>query len=276
MRWVPLILALALLAAACQARRDPSLDLATTTSVQNSGLLDRLLPAFREETALEVRVHLTGSGRALEMMRHGEADVVLSHAPETEAAALGANPAWRYRKLMFNDFVVVGPAQDPARVRGLQDAVEAFRRIAASEAPFTSRGDKSGTHERETQLWTLARASPRHLLTTGTGMAATLRQTDEQSAYTLTDRATFVQLEPRLTLELLVEGDARLLNTYAVLVSPGTRQNEAWRFAVFLTEGRGRDIIDAYRLTGGAQAFHVWPHGCPGNAPGDRPCHSRP
>jgi tungstate transport system substrate-binding protein len=248
--------------------------LATTTSVQNSGLLDRLAPAFRDETGLEIRTHLAGSGRALQMLRHGQADVVISHAPAAEEAFLRDVPDARYRKLMFNDFIVAGPAADPAGIRLARDAADAFRRIAASSAYFVSRGDASGTHERERALWDAAGASPaeQRLLTSGQGMAGTLRQASARGAYTLADRATFLQLQPQLDLARLFDRDPRLLNTYAVITRGGPREDDAIAFAVWLTSGPGRSLIDAFEVGPGVRAFTVWPAGCAAGTPAALPC----
>jgi tungstate transport system substrate-binding protein len=245
-----------------------TLDIATTTSVQNSGLLEALLPHFTDST---VRVHAAGSGRALEMLKDGVVDLVISHAPETEATYLAEHPDWRYQKLAFNRFIVVGPPDDPARVRDARSVLLAFRRIAAAPVNFVSRGDSSGTHEREQKLWKLAEVmpAPGRLLTSGQGMANTLRQADEKQAYTLSDEATFWQLERQLDLVAVSEGDDLLLNTYAV-VHPRDISTAA-TFADWLTRGEGRRRIEGH-LIEGRVAFHVWPDGCPAAHPDALPC----
>lgn len=247
------------------------LALATTTSVGNSGLLDVLLPAWRNEGGLEIRAVLAGSGRALRMLEVGHADVVISHAPEAERAYLERHAGWRYRKLMFNEFVVVGPMEDPADVRRAATLLDALRRIATSRSPFVSRGDQSGTHEREQTLWKVAAVAPaaERLVTSGAGMAATLRQASELSAYTLTDLATFEMLKARLTLMIVWSGDPLLLNTYAVIVDPGgARGSDAMQLARWLEDGNGRRAIGSYRIAGAmAQPFHVWPAGAPRDTP---------
>jgi tungstate transport system substrate-binding protein len=260
--------------AACGDSPARSIILATTTSVQNSGLLDRLLPAFRADTGIDARVHLVGSGRALQMMNRGQADVVISHAPRAEATALAASPSWLYRKFMFNDFVIVGPREDPARVRQARDAADALRRVAAADASFLSRGDESGTHERERALWDDAgvKLAEARLLTSGQGMANTLRLASDQDAYTLTDRATFLQLRDQLRLELLFEHDAQLINTYAVLVAPGPHRSDAVRFAEWISIGGGRSIVAAYRVQGTTAGFQVWPERCPNDRPDSLLC----
>lgn len=242
------------------ARAAPHLRLATTTSVDNSGLLDTLVGPFRAETGLNVDVLAVGSGRALQLLRRGDADLAITHDPEAEAAFLREGRVARYRKLMFNDFLLVGPPADPASVRLAPDAVQAMRAIARSGSTFISRGDESGTHARERALWTGAGAVPprERLLETGQGMAATLRIASEQGAYSLTDRATFLQMRPTLRVVPVFEGDPMLLNTYAVLVIEGPRQVDALRLATWLSEGSGRRLIAAF-AAGGTIPFTPWP-----------------
>jgi len=194
--------------------------LATTTSTRDAGLLDCLLPVFERQTRFHVKVIAVGSGQALAMGRRGDADVVLSHAPEAERTLVDSGYFVRRRLVMHNEFLVVGPAADPAGVRGLSDAVAAFRRIAAAHAAFVSRGDQSGTHQREEQLWKLAAGSaPRDgwYVESGQGMGATLQLADEKCAYTLTDRATYLAWRDKLQLVPMVEGDSLLYNVYHVL-----------------------------------------------------------
>ena len=256
-------------AVACgRSNRPLALDIATTTSVRNSGLLDAILPFFGEAT---VRVHAAGSGRSLQMLRDGLVALVISHAPEAEARYLRDHPAWDYRKLAHNRFVIVGPPGDPARVRDAADALDAFRRIAAAGAPFVSRGDASGTHERELSLWKGAgvTAAPDRLLVSGPSMAFALRHAQERQGYTLSDEATFWQMERNLELVTLFAGDPRLVNTYAVIHPPG--DGLAARFAAWLTRGDGRARIEAYRIEG-RPAFTVWPADCPSSIPAALPC----
>jgi tungstate transport system substrate-binding protein len=244
--------------------------MATTTSVQNSGLLETLLPHF---TGAIVRVHAAGSGRSVEMLADGIVDVVISHAPETEARYLGEHPGWNYRKLAFNRFVIVGPRGDPAGVRGAANALDAFRNIAAAPVTFVSRGDSSGTHEREQLLWRAAGVipPPEGLLVSGRSMAVALRHADERQGYTLSDEATFWQMERQLDLVVLLAGDARLVNSYAVVHADGNPIAD--RFVEWLTGGAGRSLIDGYRIQG-RQAFTVWPASCPDRAPLLQPCGS--
>lgn len=269
-RFPSLLLASAALAAACSSPPQSILTLATTTSVANSGLLEVLVSEFRKDHGVVIRAHLVGSGRALAMLAERHADAVISHAPDAEADALREHPDWSYSKVMFNDFVIAGPATDPANVKGAGDAEEAFRRIARSEVRFISRGDSSGTHEREQLLWRLASAKPRteNLVIAGQGMGTTLRVADEANAYTLTDRATFVQNAASLRLRVLFEGGNRLINTYAVIT--GAHPETARAFARWLTTGRGRDVIHSYRVRG-VGVFRVWPDDRPRNDPANAP-----
>jgi tungstate transport system substrate-binding protein len=257
-----LVLLLSVLFVSGCGKDSSSLRLATTTSVDNSGLLQAILPSFRQETGIEVQVLAVGSGRAVELLRRGDADMALTHDPVIEAMLLKERPVAAYRKIMFNDFVVVGPEQDEAGVRDATHASDAMRRIAMSAAVFVSRGDESGTHAREQQLWSKAGARPRgdHLLETGQGMAATLRVASERHAYTLTDRATLTQLAPALTLKPLFENDPDLLNTYAVIVPETTRESGAIRFMTWLSEGDGRDRIASFTIAG-THPFIIWPAG---------------
>jgi tungstate transport system substrate-binding protein len=257
----------AAIAAGC-AGSAPHLRLATTTSVDNSGLLQAILPSFRQETGIDVQVLAVGSGRALQLLRRADADVALTHDPLTEAALLKEMPAAGYRKIMFNDFVVVGPALDEASVRQSASAADAMRRIATSTAFFVSRGDESGTHARERQLWQKAgvKASADRLLETGQSMAATLRMASERHAYTLTDRATFTQLAHALAVQPLFEHDPDLLNTYAVIVPNVAERGLAMQFMTWLSDGGGRARIASFTIDG-TRPFIIWPAGLSRDTP---------
>lgn len=197
--------------------------LATTTSTRDAGLLDSLLPLFERETGYQVKVVAVGSGQALALGRRGDADVVLSHAPEAERVLADSGYLLRRRLVMHNDFLVVGPAADPAGLRGLTDAVAALRRVAAARALFVSRGDRSGTNLLELKLWRLAGIEPPAAgeggwyVDAGQGMAATLQMADEKRAYTITDRATYLAWRDRVQLVPLAEGDPVLYNVYHVM-----------------------------------------------------------
>lgn len=269
MRFTRFFVVCGLALSACAMPPADPLVLATTTSVGNSGLLDALLPAFEKRHGLPFRVHLAGSGLALRMLDRGEADLVISHAPAAEREALRAHTSWRYRKIMFNDFVIVGPPADPAGVRQAIDASDAMRRIARSRARFLSRGDQSGTHEREAALWKAAGQRPADglLVVAGAAMGTTLRIASETEGYSLSDRATFLRLAGSLRLAILHEGDEALLNTYSVIVdSGGPRASDAQRFSDWLATGSGRQRVAGYRVDG-RQVFFAWPSGQPNDVP---------
>ena len=201
--------------------QSPDVILATTTSTRDAGLLDSLLPVFARQTRYRVKVIAVGSGQALAMGRRGDADVVLSHAPEAERVLVDSGYFVRRRLVMHNEFLVVGPAADPAGLRGLSDAVAALRRLVERRAPFVSRGDQSGTHQREQLLWKRTGIAPPTrdgwYVESGQGMGATLQLADEKRAYTLTDRATYLAWRDKLQLVPMVEGDSLLYNVYHVL-----------------------------------------------------------
>ncbi|MET8000845.1 substrate-binding domain-containing protein [Nonomuraea glycinis] len=197
---------------------DKSLILATTTSTQDSGLLDELLPVFTRDSGWQVKTVAVGSGQAIEMGRRGEADVLLVHSPAAEEKFVAEGSAGPRRLVMHNDFVLLGPKADPAEIRGT-GSTEAMKKIAAAEAVFVSRGDESGTHTKEQGLWSKAGATPggSWYQSTGQGMGATLRVASEKAGYTLSDRATYLTQRDTLALEVLSEGDAGLLNVYHVI-----------------------------------------------------------
>jgi tungstate transport system substrate-binding protein len=198
--------------------------LATTTSTRDSGLLDSLLPSFQSQTGYRVNLVAVGTGQAIAMARRGDAQIVLVHAPELERAEVDSGNFVRRRLVMHNDFLFVGPASDPARLRGVRDPVAALQTIAAARAPFVSRGDRSGTHLFEQKLWKLAGSQPSApggwYIEAGQGMAATLQMADEKHAYTITDRGTFLAWQSKLELVPLVEGDTLLYNVYHVMEVP--------------------------------------------------------
>lgn len=197
-----------------------ALILATTTSTQDSGLLDYLLPGFTEQTGVEVSVVAVGTGQALKLGEDGNADVLLVHACAREIAFMEAGHGVSRDQVMFNDFVILGGAEDPAGIGGGSDAVAALQSIAAAEAPFVSRGDDSGTHTKELSLWQAAGIEPTGdwYISAGQGMGAVLTMSDELQAYTLSDRATYLSRTLEGTaLEIVVEGDARLFNPYSVM-----------------------------------------------------------
>jgi tungstate transport system substrate-binding protein len=192
--------------------------LATTTSTRDSGLLDVLVPAFERVSGYQVKTIAVGSGEAIEMGARGEADVVLAHSPAAEEELMSDGKGGERRTVMHNDFVLVGPSVDPAKVRGAT-AAEALARIARARAPFVSRGDESGTHTFELALWEDAGRTPEGAWyqESGQGMGATLQIADDKGAYTISDRGTYLATESARDLEILVEGGAELLNVYHVI-----------------------------------------------------------
>jgi tungstate transport system substrate-binding protein len=249
--------------------------MATTTSVENSGLLDAILPAFERQSGLHVEVLAVGSGQALNLLQRGEVAVALTHDPAAEASALASGIIAGYRKIMFNDFIIVGPADDPARIMGASTAADALLRIAAGNALFVSRGDASGTYSREQELWSRAGQRPSHdrLLETGQGMGATLRVASERGAYTLADRATFEQVRARLRLVSLFEGGPELLNTYAIFIGAavhGSERAAALTVTQWFADGAGRPLIAGF-VANGQRVFKVWPAGAARERPADLP-----
>jgi len=192
--------------------------LATTTSTQDSGLLDDLLPVFTKDTGWTVKTLAVGSGQALELGRRGEADVLLVHSPAAEMRFMAEGKAGRRRLVMHNDFVIVGPPDDPAGIKGM-DSVDAMKKIASAPAVFISRGDDSGTNAKEKDIWAKAGITPKGAWyqSTGQGMGATLRVADQKAGYTLSDRATYLAQRDTLKLQILSEGDPSLLNVYHVI-----------------------------------------------------------
>lgn len=211
--------------------------LSTTTSTQDSGLLDVLIPMFERKTGYSVKTISVGTGQALALAARGEADVTLAHAPALEKRYVGEGRMLNRRLVMYNDFVIIGPTQDPARVKGWPKATDALKRIAETQATFVSRGDKSGTHSLELSLWEAAGLTPSGswYLESGQGMGQTLGIANERKAYTISDRATYLAFQKRITLLVLVERDRPLLNIYSVMeVNPanGPRVNAAGGKAV--------------------------------------------
>ena len=237
------------------ARPTNTLTLATTTSTQDSGLLDVLLPKFREKTGLEVKVVAVGSGQALELGRRGDADVLLTHAPAAEQKFMDEGWGQDRRPVMYNDFVLVGPKSDPAATKGLTSVTEAFTRLADREVRFVSRGDESGTHQKEKEIWKKAGREPQgdRYIRAGAGMAQALRMAQEKRAYTLADRGTYLALGKELELVVLSEGDPFLQNDYSVLIPNGKKHphinvTAAEKFADFLTHPLTKERIAEFGL----------------------------
>lgn len=240
--------------------QDRAITLASTTSTEQSGLFRHILPIFTAETGITVRVVALGTGQALDVGRRGDADVVLVHDRAAEERFVAEGFGGPRRHVMFNDFVLVGPAADPARIAGLRDAGAALRRIAEARAAFVSRGDRSGTHAAELRLWRLAGVDPlagrgRWYREIGQGMGPALNTAAAQDAYVLADRGTWLSFRNRQNLRILVEGDARLFNQYGVmLVNPQRHRHvkaaDGQRFIDWLLSPAGQAAIAGYRING--------------------------
>ena len=225
--------------------------LATTTSTQDSGLLDVLLPIFEKSTGYFVKTIAVGSGQAMAMGQKGEADVLLVHSPEAEKKFMAEGYGVNRRLVMHNDFIIVGPKTDPAVIEGSRSSIYAFRKIASANAVFMSRGDNSGTNAKEKSIWKTAGINPegqRWYQQTGLGMGQTLNVAAEKKTYTLADRGTYLALKKNLGLDILVEGDAVLLNIYHVIdVNPAkwpkVNSVGAKAFADFMVSRQTQDII---------------------------------
>ena len=228
--------------------------LATTTSVRDAGLLDTLLPPFEQETGITVRVIAVGSGQAMALGRRGEADIMILHDPPNEERFMADGFGIDRRYLMHNEFVLVGPPGDPAHVKG-HPVADAFRLIAAARAPFVTRGDHSGTNQKEIAVWAAASITPSGdwYRETGQGMGATLQIADQTGAYTLTDIGTWLNNKAPFSLEVVAQGDSILVNPYHVIRVnperfPRINQADALRLANYLTGREAHDIIATYGI----------------------------
>lgn len=258
------LLALAIALPAVSAS-DPSFILASTTDVQDSGLLDHLLPQFRKDTGIEVRVVATGTGAALDMGARCDAAGLLTHAKQQELKYVADGRGIDRQDVMYNAFIIVGPAADPAHVAGMTDVTAAMTKIYHDQAPFLSRGDKSGTNDRELELWQVAHLDPqpasgKWYRETGSGMGATLNTARAMGAYTLTDNATWANFKNKGDLKIVVQGDPRLRNQYGVMLvnparCPKARTDLARKFVDWMVSPQGQQAIGAYRI-GGMQLYH--------------------
>jgi tungstate transport system substrate-binding protein len=238
---------------------------ASTTSTENSGLFKHLLPAFEKKTGISVRVIAQGTGQALDTARRGDADVVFVHAKSAEEKFIGEGHGVKRFPVMYNDFVLVGPKSDPAKVAGSEDIVEALRKVRGAAAPFVSRGDKSGTHIAELNLWKAAGIDVADAdkgpwyRAVGQGMGASLNTSSSMNAYILTDRATWISFKNRGDLAIVVEGDKRLFNQYGViLVNPvkhsNVKKDAGQAFIDWLVSPEGQKAIAGYKI-GSDQLF---------------------
>jgi tungstate transport system substrate-binding protein len=240
---------------------DNAIVLASTTSVEASGLLAQILPQFTAKTGITVNVVAQGTGKALDTARRGDADVLLVHDPEAEQQFMDEGHGSVRRQIAWNDFIIVGPSADPAHIRGGNDSVTALKAVAAAQAPFVSRGDKSGTNAAELRLWKSAGQTPDMLAREkwyrdiGGGMGQALNAASAMNAYTLTDRGTWLSFNNKGTLVIAIEGDARLLNRYDVIeLSPqkhaSSKLDAAKVFADWLVSSDGQQAIGAYQANG--------------------------
>jgi tungstate transport system substrate-binding protein len=244
--------------------QDKFITVASTTSTENSGLFGSLLPIFREKTGIEVRVVAVGTGQAIELARNGDADVLFVHHKPSEEKFVADGFGVERHDVMYNDFVIVGPASDPAGIKGGKDVVDAIEKIAAAKAPFASRGDDSGTHKAELALWQeagidVAGASGSWYRETGSGMGPTLNTAAGMDAYALTDRGTWLSFDNRQNLEILVEGDPRLFNQYGIILvnpekHPHVKAELGQTFIDWVLSDEGQEAIGAFKING-EQAF---------------------
>ena len=254
---LPVLVAAFALPAFAQER---SITVASTTSTEQSGLFGHILPIFTRESGIAVRVVALGTGQALDVGRRGDADVVFVHDRAAEERFVAEGFGGPRRHVMFNDFVITGPAADPARIAGLGDTAEALRRIAAARAPFISRGDRSGTHAAELRLWQLAGIDPatgrgQWYREVGQGMGPALNTAAAQGAYILADRGTWLSFRNRQDQRILIEGDSRLFNQYGVMLVNAQRHAhvkaaDGQRFIDWLLSAAGQAAIASYRING--------------------------
>ena len=240
--------------------QERSITVASTTSTEQSGLFSHILPIFTRETGIAVRIVALGTGQALDVGRRGDADVVFVHDRAAEEKFVAEGFGGPRRHVMYNDFVIIGPASDPARIAGLRDTHQALRRIAEARAPFVSRGDRSGTHAAELRLWQGAGVDPaggrgQWYREVGQGMGPALNTAAAQNAYILADRGTWLSFRNRQDLKVLVEGDARLFNQYGVMLvnpqrHPHVKAADGQRFIGWIVSPAGQAAIAGYKIDG--------------------------
>ncbi len=248
-----------------QALAETRIRCASTTSTQNSGLFEHILPVFEKKTGLKVDVVAVGTGAAIRIGKRGDADVVMVHAKDQELKAVAEGYFVNRHDIMYNDFVIIGPNTDPLKIKGLASAVEAFQKIAQQSGVFVSRGDKSGTHTKELAVWKMAGLDPKGqkwYLEVGQGMAKTQRFANEKQAYTLTDRGTWLAAKDKDRLDMMVvlEGDPVLFNQYGVMAvnpkkHPQVRYNEAMQFIGWLISPEGQQTIGSFKDKHGNRLF---------------------
>jgi tungstate transport system substrate-binding protein len=255
------LVALAALAIAALANAEEKfITVASTTSTEQSGLFGYLLPIYEKQTGVEVRVVALGTGQALDVARRGDADVVFVHARSEEEKFLGEGQGVKRYPVMYNDFVLIGPKSDPAKIGGSKDILAAFKKIEAAQAPFVSRGDKSGTHIAELKLWKQAgidldKTKGPWYRDTGQGMGPALNTAASMNAYILADRGTWLAFKNRADLTVLVEGDRRLFNQYGVMLvnperHPSVKKQLGQQFIDWVVSPAGQEAIAQYKING--------------------------
>jgi tungstate transport system substrate-binding protein len=260
LRLAPAAFALLALATSVSRAADEFIIVQSTTSTQNSGLFEHILPLFTKKTGIEVRVVAVGTGQALKNAEKGDGDVVLVHSEPDEEKFVADGWGVKRYPVMYNDFIIVGPAADAAKIAGMKQSPEALKKIAEAQAPFASRADDSGTHKAELKLWQQAAINPkassgRWYLETGSGMGATLNTAVGKQAYALTDRGTWLAFANKDDFKVLVEGDAKLFNQYGVILvnpakHPNVKAKEGQAFIDWLTGPEGQAAIANYKIDG--------------------------
>ncbi|MGF1686857.1 substrate-binding domain-containing protein [Photobacterium japonica] len=242
---------------AVQAAQDMTIRLATTTSTYHSGLLDYLLPEFKKDTGYDVEVLAAGTGKSLRMGQNGDVDLVMTHAPKAEATFVEEGYGVLPRKLMHNDFVLVGPKADPAHISGMNDVAAALKTLANDNETFVSRGDDSGTHKKELNLWAQSKMEPNFggYKAVGQGMGPTLNMASELQGYTITDRGTWLAYQNKLDLKVVLQGDPRLFNPYQVILVnpsryPDINYQGAKSFSDWLVNTKAQTLINNYKRHG--------------------------
>jgi tungstate transport system substrate-binding protein len=259
-RWL-FAVALTVAASSTGSAAEKAIVLASTTSVEASGLLAHILPQFTAKTGITVNVVAQGTGKAIDTARRGDADLLLVHDPEAEQHFMDEGDGATRRQIAWNDFVIVGPSADPAHVRGGHDSVAALKAIATAQAPFVSRGDKSGTNAAELRLWKAGGFTPDTLKSEkwyrniGGGMGQALNAASAMDAYTLSDRGTWLSFKNKASLVITIEGDSRLINRYDVIElnpqkHPDAKLDDAKVFADWLVSREGQQAIGAYQVSG--------------------------
>jgi tungstate transport system substrate-binding protein len=262
---ISLILLLIIVGGAAAVSAETRIRMASTTSTQNSGLFDYLLPIFEKKTGIKIDVVAVGTGAAIEIGKRGDADVVLCHAKEQELKALEEGYFVNRHDVMYNDFVIIGSTNDPAKIKGMKSAVDAFKKIAETGSAFVSRGDRSGTNTKELALWKKAGIDPKGrpwYLDAGQGMEKTQRIANEKRAYTLTDRGTWLATKDKekLDMAIVLEGDPSLFNQYGVMaVNPDkykeVKFKEAMEFVNWIISKEGQDVVAAFKDKNGNALF---------------------